>query len=158
LFILTIVSTQDDFLVLAIHRKIISFRTVALARAIATSKSASAMVGATAGQAAAAKSPAARTIDATASKTAARTTATTPAMISRSFIAQTSKTTKSTNRASTCGKNAAQIRATRSLAIVSSMRAIIRSMMTPPLPTAKAAAAGAATAAMRARAAAMVVL
>jgi len=134
---------------------------VPLTRAIATSEAATAMVETTADQATAAKSLAVGTINATISETATKISVTSAAMISRSFIALTSDTARSINRASTLWKNVARTHPTRSLTIVSNMRAITKSMMTPPWQATGVKPAEAATraaSATRAPAAAMVVL
>ena len=128
---------------------------VPLAKAIATSEAISDKVEPTAGQVAADKTPAVGITTAISEETAAALEA---AMRSQTSTAQTSGTAMSINRASTRGKNAALTRATRSRLTAASMKAIIRSMMMTLSAAPRAATAGAATIAMRARAAAMVVL
>jgi hypothetical protein len=128
---------------------------VPFAKAIAMSEAVSDKVEATAGQVAADKTPAVGITIAISEETAAARTA---AMRSQTSTAQTSRTAMSINRAITRGKNAARIRATRSLLTVVSMKAIISSMMMTLSAAPRAAAAGAATIAVRARAAAVLVL
>ena len=129
---------------------------VPFAKAIAMSEAVSDKVETTVGQVAAETTPAAGITIAISEETAAAIVA---AMRSQTSTALTSGTARSINRASTRGKNAARIRATRSLLTAVSMEAIISSMMMTTLSAApRAATAGAATIAVRARAAAMVVL
>jgi hypothetical protein len=130
---------------------------VPLARATATSEAAVDMAETNAGQETAVSNPVLGMVAATTSVIAETIAETIAALTSRSSFARISETANSTSRASTRGRNVARTRATRSLTIVSSMRAIIRIMMTPQPPAARAAAAGAATAAMKALTAAMVV-